>query len=220
MSGAAAGAGARKPRPIRAGRFRVEFDGEVTWSEHAAAVHGYRPGQARPSVALLGGHEHPADRGALAALLDRVRAGEPAAASSYRLLDRAGATRWVTVVAGPVRDRGQVVGAEGMFIDLQQTLNAEQKPLVDEHLARFLDENAERERAAGMLMLVHGVTAAKAREVLHWRAGETGVPVAELARALIDAAGELPVSPATAASPEHQGPGTQPAGSDRGPEPR
>ncbi|MEV0358130.1 PAS domain-containing protein [Nocardia sp. NPDC050697] len=189
-----AATGTPEAAPVRAGRFRLEFDGPGSWSDRAAAVYGYRPCEVQPSTALLSSHEHPADRGAVAGLLERIRRGAPVAAGSHRVIDRAGGSRWVGVGAEPIRRGEHVIGAHGVILDLQQALHAAEKPVVDARLARFLSEHREREQAVGMLMLLHGVPAERAREVLDWRATETGQPVTVLARALLAAARHLPPS--------------------------
>lgn len=86
--------------PQRVGRFRFYLDGErKDRSDTVARMHGYEPGEVEPNTELLLRHKHPDDRERVAAILDRVPAGEPFS-SRHRIIDTAGRTRepslWAT----------------------------------------------------------------------------------------------------------------------------
>ncbi|MFC3961672.1 antitermination regulator [Nocardia jiangsuensis] len=93
-----------------------------------------------------------------------------------------GRERTLLVVAAPVTAApGRVAGFDGFWIDLTPALEAEQKAVLDDELSRFTTTGAVVEQAVGMLRLVYGIPAAKAREILRWRAAETGLHLVEFA---------------------------------------
>lgn len=77
------------------------------------------------------------------------------------------------MIAHPVRDRGRVVGADGVYLDLADYTDASVQASVDNHIRAFREHSAVIEQAKGMIMIVYGVSAERAFEVLSWRS-QTG----------------------------------------------
>ena len=74
-----------KPHPT--GWFRLYFEDERwEWSPEVELLHGYEPGTAKPTTAMVLSHKHPEDYEQVAATLDdiveRISRSAPATASS------------------------------------------------------------------------------------------------------------------------------------------
>ncbi|MFI9409505.1 ANTAR domain-containing protein [Nocardia gamkensis] len=176
--------------PQSVGSFRFWFeDQRWEWSDEAAAIYGYAAGE-QPSTELLLAHKHPDDR-ALAAqsIATAVRTGEPFC-GRHRVIDTAGRTHHVIVVADRLFDhRGLVVGTAGYFIDVSGTLEENRQEILDDTLPELVESRAVIEQAKGVLMVVYGINAEQAFRVLQWRSQETNIKLRTLARQLV---GEVP----------------------------
>ncbi|BDT96804.1 putative transcription antitermination regulator [Nocardia sputorum] len=177
--------------PQSVGTFRFWFeDQRWEWSDQAAAIYGYAGGSARPSTELLLAHKHPDDRAPAAeSIATAVRSGEPFC-GRHRVIDAAGRTRHVIVVADRMRDdRGAVVGTAGYFIDVSHILEENRQEILDDTLPELVESRAVIEQAKGVLMVVYGINAEQAFRVLQWRSQETNIKLRTLARQLV---GEVP----------------------------
>ncbi len=177
--------------PQSVGSFRFWFeDQRWEWSEEVAAIYGYPAGSTRPSTELLLAHRHPDDR----ALVDRsivtaVRTGEPFC-GRHRVIDTAGRTRHVIVVADRMLDdQKSVVGTAGYFIDVSGTLEENRQEVLDDTLPELVESRGVIEQAKGVLMAVYGINPEQAFRVLQWRSQETNIKLRTLARQLV---GEVP----------------------------
>ncbi|MEV0354945.1 ANTAR domain-containing protein [Nocardia sp. NPDC050697] len=148
-------------------------------------------GAGRMSADVLLSQVHEQDREPLAEAL----ASGQRFCLRVRLPDGAGAERTLILLvdqtAGEVGPGAEV---EGIYLDLTDALGAQSQTLLDEKLPPMVALGATVEQAVGMLRLVYSITANKARELLLWRATETGVPVTEFAARLcaaVDGDGEL-----------------------------
>jgi PAS domain S-box-containing protein len=180
--------------PQRVGRFRFFLDGQRwEWSDPVARMHGYEPGAVVPDTELLLEHKHPDDREHVGAILDRVRHGEPFS-SRHRIIDTHGHTHWVVVVGDRMVDAaGVLVGTSGFYVDVTASLQSDLSTAVSEISA----SRAEIEQAKGVLMLVYGISAERAFDVLVWRSQETNIKVRELSRAFSAAVAQLQLAPKT-----------------------
>ncbi len=177
--------------PQSVGSFRFWFeDQRWEWSDEAAAIYGYAEGEAQPSTELLLAHKHPDDRALLAqSIATAVRTGEPFC-GRHRVIDTAGRTHHVIVVADRLLDdRGLVVGTAGYFIDVSGTLEENRQEILDDTLPELVESRAVIEQAKGVLMVVYGINAEQAFRVLQWRSQETNIKLRTLARQLV---GEVP----------------------------
>lgn len=180
--------------PQRVGRFRFFLDGQRwEWSEPVARMHGYESEAVVPDTRLLLEHKHPDDRDHVAAVLERVREGEPFS-SRHRIIDTHGHTHWVVVVGDRMVDAaGMVIGTSGFYIDVTRAVQSDVSIAVSEIAA----SRAEIEQAKGVLMLAYGISADRAFDVLVWRSQETNMKVRELARHFMAAIAHLRLAPRT-----------------------
>ncbi|MGW6333763.1 PAS and ANTAR domain-containing protein [Nocardia rhamnosiphila] len=174
-----------------AGAFRFWFaDQRWEWSEAVAEMHGYPSAPMTPSTELLLGHKHPDDRAQVAnALAKSVAEGTPFC-SRHRIVDLAGETKHVIVVADVMTDeQGAVIGSAGYYIDLTETLAEEREEALQDTLPGLYAARAVIEQAKGALMVVYGISADQAFRVLIWRSQETNTKLRALAARLV---AELP----------------------------
>ncbi|MGY4099915.1 PAS and ANTAR domain-containing protein [Nocardia sp. R16R-3T] len=182
------------------GSFRFWFaDQRWEWSDEVAAMHGYAPGTIAPTTRTVLAHKHPDDRDQVAESITlAVQTGEPFS-SRHRIIDTAGRIHEVIVVGDRLLDdSGSVVGTDGYYIDLTETLAEQRQTALDETLPDLLETRAVIEQAKGALMFAYAITAEQAFRVLRWRSQETNTKLRELATQLI---AELP---ALGAAPPHR----------------
>ncbi|WP_416565738.1 PAS and ANTAR domain-containing protein [Nocardia testacea] len=174
-----------------AGAFRFWFaDQRWEWSEAVAEMHGYPPAPMTPSTELLLGHKHPDDRAQVASALARSVAEATPFCSRHRIVDLAGETKHVIVVADVMTDeQGRVIGSTGYYIDLTETLAEEREETLQDTLPGLYAARAVIEQAKGALMVVYGISADQAFRVLIWRSQETNTKLRALAARLV---AELP----------------------------
>lgn len=178
-------------RTQNAGWFRFYFDDDRwEWSPEVAILHGYQPGTVTPSTELVLSHKHPDDREHIAHLLAEIRSGQQAFSSSHRIVDAAGTIHHVIVVADTLADAdGGIVGTQGFYVDITPSQDSEQRRL-SAAIAEFAENRAIIEQAKGMLMVVYGITADAAFDLLRWRSQEANVKLRLLAeQVLVDFAG-------------------------------
>ncbi|MFI6219924.1 PAS and ANTAR domain-containing protein [Nocardia salmonicida] len=176
--------------PLVVGRFKYWFgQRRWEWSDEVARMHGYAPGEVKPTTELLLSHKHPEDRGRMEAMIVSVEDGG-AFSSRHRIIDTAGKVREVLVVSEPMSDDdGTVVGTQGYYIDLSRTAAEYRREALDETLQRVLDARVVIEQAKGALMLAYGVNAEHAFGVLRWRSQEANIKLRRVAELVI---AELP----------------------------
>ncbi|MFC4373530.1 PAS and ANTAR domain-containing protein [Nocardia halotolerans] len=170
-----------------AGGFRFWFaDQRWEWSDEVARIHGYAPGTVAPDTALLLSHKHPDDRDHVATMIERsVRSGEPFC-STHRIIDTAGEVHVVIVVGDQMLDeQGAVTGTTGYYIDVTETLERRRKETIDDELPSLYAARAAIEQAKGAVMLVYGITAEQAFDVLIWRSQDTNTKLRDLAAQLV-----------------------------------
>jgi hypothetical protein len=172
------------------GSFRLFFtDQRWEWSDDVAAMHGYAPGQVVPTTELLLAHKHPEDKTTVAETLERVlQTGEPFS-SNHRIIDTRKRVHHVIVVGDRMLDKstGAVIGTEGFYIDVSNTHREDMRTALDETIPDLIRTRAEIEQAKGALMLIYGISAERAFDVLTWRSQQTNTKIRVLARELLDA---------------------------------
>ena len=170
--------------PQKVGRFQFFFDGERwEWSDAVARMHGYAPGEIKPTTDLLLQHKHPEDRDHVAAVLEQVQQGKPFS-SRHRIVDTAGRTHCV-VVAGDrmLDDSGSMIGTSGFYIDVTDSLHSD----ITSVLSAVAEARARIEQAQGGLLATYGLTAERAFEILVWRSQETNLKLRDLADRFLNA---------------------------------
>ncbi|CQD20176.1 ANTAR domain-containing protein [Mycobacterium europaeum] len=171
-----------------AGWFRFYFtDQRWEWSEQVQRMHGYEPGSVTPTTDLVLSHKHPDDRGQVAATIDQIVSTRQAFSTRHRIVDTAGNVRHVVVVGDRLfDDDGDVVGTHGFYIDVTRAPGQANEELVSEKLAEISENRAGIEQAKGMLMLVYGISAGAAFELLKWLSQEANIKLRPLAEQIAE----------------------------------
>ncbi|PQP23572.1 PAS and ANTAR domain-containing protein [Rhodococcus opacus] len=173
--------------PQRVGSFRFFLDGQQwEWSDAVARMHGYQAGEVTPTTELLLSHKHPEDHPHVARVLDRMVTDAEPFSSKHRIIDTAGKVRHVVVVGGRLHDdTGQVIGTTGFYIDITDSHQNDVNDFVDEAVAELAQSRAVIEQAKGALMLVYGITADRAFDILTWRSQQTNTRLRTIAEQFV-----------------------------------
>ena len=176
----------------RVGSFRFFLDGQRwEWSDAVARIHGYQPGEITPTTALLLSHKHPEDHPRVARVLDRMISDAEPFSSKHRIIDTAGTVHHVVVVGDRLHDdTGAVIGTTGFYIDITDAHTSDVQDSVDEAVAEIAESRAVIEQAKGALMLVYGISADRAFDILIWRSQETNTRLRILAELLVAGFGQ------------------------------
>jgi hypothetical protein len=174
--------------PQRVGRFEYHYDSDTwTWSDTVAVIHGYEPGQVRPTTELVLSHKHPEDLAQVKGLLQQSAAPF---SSRHRIHTTSGELRNVVVVGDAVTDDdGRTVATRGFYIDVTESTHAELEQAVTDKLQVIVAHREIIDQAKGMLMMVYQVDADAAFGILRWRSQELNVKLATIAQRMI---AELP----------------------------
>lgn len=189
----------RADRPQRVGSFRyIVATDEWEWSDAVARMHGYEPGTVRPTTELVLSHKHPEDLPHITEVLNAQRTAGKPFSSRHRIVDVGGNVKQVVVVGDQLLDdHGTVIGTSGFYVDLTESFEDDIRVNIDDAMSAFAKSRAIIEQAKGVLMLVYGISADRAFEVLTWRSQETNTKLRVLAQRIVDlvASGAGPVIP-------------------------
>jgi PAS domain S-box-containing protein len=179
--------------PQRVGSFRFLLAGQRwEWSDTVARMHGYQPGEIEPTTELLLSHKHPEDHGQVARVLDRMVTDAEPFSSKHRIIDTAGKIRQVVVVGDRLHDdTGQAIGTSGFYIDITDSHTSDVKDSVDEVVAELALSRAVIEQAKGALMLVYGISADRAFDILTWRSQDTNTRLRTIAESFVAGLADL-----------------------------
>jgi PAS domain S-box-containing protein len=168
--------------PQRVGWFRFYFDDQRwEWSEEVQRLHGYEPGTVVPTTAVVLSHKHPEDRRQVAATIDEIVRSRQPFSTRHRIIDVAGNVHAVVVVGDQLTDeRGTPVGTQGFYIDVTEDERQDHQERVTVEVAQIAENRAAIEQTKGMLMVVYGVHAPAAFNLLKWRSQETNVKLRRL----------------------------------------
>ncbi|MGW5151914.1 PAS and ANTAR domain-containing protein [Rhodococcus koreensis] len=171
------------------GSFRFYLDGQRwEWSDTVAHMRGYQPGEVTPTTEPLLSHKHPEDH----PHLDRLITDAEPSSSKHRIIDTTGTIHQVVVVGDRLRDdTGAVIGTTGFYIDITDSHRNDVNDSVDETVVALEQSRAAIEQAKGALMLVYGITADRAFDILTWRSQETNTRLRIIAERIVAAFGEL-----------------------------
>lgn len=174
--------------PQRVGWFRFHFeDQRWEWSEQVQRMHGYEPGTVIPTTELVLAHKHPDDRGQVAATIDEMLHTHRAFSTRHRILDTSGTVHHVVVVGDQLTDHHDVViGTHGYYVDITATSDRARDELITARVAEISEHRAVIEQAKGMLMLVYGLDAPAAFDLLKWRSQESNIKLRRLAQQLVE----------------------------------
>lgn len=173
--------------PHRVGGFRYSrARDEWEWSDNVATMHGYQPGEVVPTTELLLSHKHPDDRHYVSQTLDAIRTSGGPFSSRHRIVDTKGVTRSVIVVGDSIEgEHGEATGSAGFYIDVTETVGHTVKETVDELVDEISSSRGAIEQAKGMLMIVYGISAERAFDILIWCSQEKNVKLRRVAEQLI-----------------------------------
>jgi hypothetical protein len=177
----------RASEPLNVGAFRFWFVGQRwEWSDEVARMHGYEPGTVVPTTELLLSHKHPDDRQHVQDLLDHALHVGGSFSSRHRFIDTSGREHTVLVVADRMlNEHGAVVGTEGYYVDLTDTVDQARKSALDVTLPELFESRAAIEQAKGALMVVYRIDADQAFAMLQWRSQETNTKLRRLAAQIV-----------------------------------
>ncbi|AEF39996.1 PAS and ANTAR domain-containing protein [Hoyosella subflava] len=160
------------------------------WSDEVAAIHGYAPGTVQPTTDLILKHKHPDDVAEISALLDLTRTANVPFSGRYRIIDTGGRTHYVVVAGRTVQnEQGDPDGTEGFYIDMTDAWTHDMQSSADEAVGKVVKSRALIDQVKGMLMVVYGISAERAFDVLAWRSQSTNKKISALAsQILVDVA--------------------------------
>jgi hypothetical protein len=173
--------------PQRCGWFRFYFeDQRWEWSEQVQRMHGYAPGTVTPTTELVLAHKHPDDRHQVAATIDDMLRTHRAFSTRHRIIDTGGTVHQVVVVGDQLTDDHDVViGTHGYYVDITPTSDRMREEIITAKVAEITENRAVIEQAKGMLMLVYGIAADAAFDLLKWRSQESNVKLRRLAEQIV-----------------------------------
>jgi hypothetical protein len=146
-------------------------------------MHGYEPGEIRPTTDLVLHHKHPDDLAKVKALLKRSAAPF---SSRHRIRTKSGEERRVVVVGEIVKDEhGEVAATRGFYIDVTDALHDDIQRGITEELEEIVAHRAPIEQAKGMLMAVYDLQPDVAFDVLRWRSQELNIKLHDVAGELV-----------------------------------
>jgi ANTAR domain len=103
----------------------------------------------------------------------------------HRIIDVQGRTREVVVVAGQLRnDAGEAIGTDGFYVDVTRSTEEDQTTIT-EAVAEIVKHRSTIEQAKGVLMMVYGIDADVAFDILEWRSQESNIKLRLLAERLM-----------------------------------
>jgi aryl carrier-like protein len=174
--------------PQRVGWFRFYFQEQRwEWSEQVQRMHGYEPGTVIPTTELVLAHKHPDDRHQVAKTIDDMLRTHRAFSTRHRILDTSGAVHHVVVVGDQLTDpQDVVIGTHGYYVDITPTSDRTRDDVITAKVAEITEHRAVIEQAKGMLMLVYGLDAVAAFDLLRWRSQESNVKLRRLAQQVVE----------------------------------
>ncbi|MFG1929373.1 PAS and ANTAR domain-containing protein [Mycobacterium sp. NPDC048908] len=168
----------------RVGSFRyTRADDRWEWSDAVAHMHGYMPGQVHPTTSLVMSHKHPEDAENVRRLIGAMTGEGRPFSSRHRIVDTHGRIHPVAVIGERLTDEaGNVIGSQGLYVDLS---DFDDVGTVEDAIADFTEHRAIIEQAKGVLMMMYGISADRAFDILVWRSQETNTKLRKLATHLV-----------------------------------
>lgn len=170
------------------GRYRLDLTtGEWAWSDEVYVMHGFEPGEIVPTTPLMLSHKHPDDRPRVDGVLRRAAdTGQPFS-SVHRVIDAKGGTRTLAVTGQGRRDpgTGRVTELFGYFIDVTEAHREAAAREATASIRASAERSAVIEQAKAVLMVVHGVEAHAAFELLRHASNAANIAVRDIAFSLV-----------------------------------
>lgn len=171
----------------RAGKYlyRVEED-RWWWSDSMYRMHGFEPGEVRPSTEVLLAHKHPDDVSQIRDEFARtLETGEPFS-SYHRIIDARRRVRNVVFVTDATMDGdGVVVELHGYMVDLTESRYRDTAEHARAAVRGAVAHREEIEQAKGAIMFAYGIDADAAFSILAACSQELNLKVSELARRML-----------------------------------
>lgn len=154
-----------------------------TWSPSLFQMHGYEPGEVVPTTDVFVAHKHPEDRTDTDAVLAAVLAtGEPFCCRHRIVTSRDQIRAVVTIGQGTLDHLGQVVSVHGYFVDITEAALHASRQELQEAVDQSAAARADIEQAKGAMMIVQGVSAHDAFDILRWHSQHANLKIRDLAR--------------------------------------
>lgn len=181
----------KQPIPKTVGRFRFSLAEERwKWSAEVAALHGYTAREMTPTTATVLSHVHHDDRGDAFVAMSKMAETPTLASHKLRIVDVHGVVRHVVLLGNRVAGApAHELRTAGLYIDITDPYDSEIDESVAAQLHRLTTAQPQIEQAKGMLMVMYGVPASQALDLLAWRSQDTGIDVQTIAERLIEAVG-------------------------------
>jgi hypothetical protein len=170
-----------------AGRYVVELATEEWWwSDDTYRIHGFEPGEVRPTTALVLAHKHPDDRTREVDLFDDAqRTGEPFS-TVHRIVDAHGAPRVVSVVGeGRHDEQGTMTELAGYILDVTRSVDRFADERADSSIRAAARSRRDIEQAKLLVTLALEVDDDEAFSVLRHHSNTTNVPLRTLSQRLV-----------------------------------
>jgi len=173
--------------PQRVGGYLYHSDNDRwEWTNTLARIHGYEPHTVTPTTKLLLSHEHPDDHPHLTRTVHAIRTSSGSLHSRHRIIDAKGVTQSIVIVSESlVDDTGHITGNTGFYLDISEPLDSTTTESVAERIPMISTSRASIEQAKGMLMLIYGITADHAFDILVRQSQHTNVKLRDVAEQLL-----------------------------------
>jgi hypothetical protein len=157
------------------------------WSDSMYRIHGFEPGEVRPSTDVVLAHKHPDDAAASREVILRILdTGEPFSCY-HRIVDARRRVRNVVAVADAVQDgNGMVTDLHGYLVDLTESRHRDTAERANAAVRGAIAHRVVIEQAKGAIMFAYGIDADAAFSILAACSQEANLKVNQLARRLME----------------------------------
>ena len=166
------------------GRFRWDTVADTWWwSDGMFRLYGYEPGAVEPSLERFLQHKDPRDLARIDAVFTRCMAEGGAFSCYHRIQDAQGRPKTVVAVGSGLRDEAdtRTVVMEGFLVDVSAGTRTE----AEAALHAVLQTRAGIEQVKGAVMLVHGLDADAAFDLLRGYSQVYNKKLADLVAAVL-----------------------------------
>lgn len=162
---------------------------EMRWSEEIYSIHGYRPGDVVPTLALTLAHKHPEDLPRIQALNADLFAHGGHVAIYHRLIDAQSHEHTVLTAGEAVLDEaGGLSTVTGLMLDLTSTIHGETELAARQAIQGAMGTHATIAKAEGILMGRLGIGSEEAFELLTSYSNNRNIKLAGVAYCLVSLA--------------------------------
>jgi hypothetical protein len=172
---------------LHVARFRLDVaSGRWWWSPEMFSLHGLDPQEVTPTTELLLAHKHQDDRTRTEGRMEACLASGDPFCCRHRIVDAQGRVHTVLSLAeGTCDDSGAVTTIQGYVIDITDAMDEASEEGVREALEGPVQARAVIEQAKGILIVVYGVDADAAFELLRWHSQHRNLKLRSLSDGLV-----------------------------------